>query len=63
MTDRTLSGQFLHHFVETINSELGQENLSIVLEKASLPSDWSDPTHWKNLKGAAAAEAYAVSAL
>jgi predicted hydrocarbon binding protein len=59
MTDRALSGRFLHHFVETIASELGQENLSIVLEKASLPSDWSDPARWKNLDGATAAEAYA----
>lgn len=59
MRDRTLSGRFLHHFVETIASELGQENLSIILEKASLPSDWSDPARWKDLDGAAAAEAYA----
>ena len=59
MSDRTLSGRFLYHFVETIASELGQENFSIVLEKASLPSDWSDATHWKNLDGTTAAEAYA----
>ncbi len=59
MSDRTLSGRFLHHFVETIASELGQENFSIVLEKASLPSDWSDPARWKNLDGTTAAEAYA----
>ena len=59
MSDRALSGRFLHHFVETIASELGQENLSIVLEKASLPSDWSDPARWENLDGTTAAEAYA----
>jgi predicted hydrocarbon binding protein len=59
MTERTLSSQFLRHFVETIASELGQENLSIVLEKASLPSDWSDLARWGNLDGIAVAEAYA----
>jgi len=55
MSSRTLSNHFLKNFVETIASELGQENLAIVLEKAGLPPDWSDPT----LSGATAAEAYA----
>lgn len=59
MSERTLSSRFLHHFVETISGELGQENLSIVLEKAGLPVDWSDPTRWGNLDGTTAAEAYA----
>jgi predicted hydrocarbon binding protein len=59
MTERTLSSEFLRHFVETIASELEQENLAIVLEKAGLPSDWSDPARWGNLDGIAAAEAYA----
>jgi predicted hydrocarbon binding protein len=59
MTERTLSSQFLHHFVKTVASELGQANLSIVLEKAGLPSDWSDPAHWENLDGTAIAESYA----
>jgi predicted hydrocarbon binding protein len=59
MTEQTLSSQFLRHFVETIASELEQENLAIVLEKAGLPSDWSDPARWGNLDGIAAAEAYA----
>jgi predicted hydrocarbon binding protein len=59
MTERTLSSRFLRHFVETIASELGQENLSIVLEKAGLPFNWSDPARWENLGYTAAAEAYA----
>jgi predicted hydrocarbon binding protein len=59
MRDRTLSGRFLRHFIETIASELGQENLSAVLEKAGLSSDWSGPARWGNLDGTAAAEAYA----
>lgn len=59
MNNRTLSSQFLYRFVETIVSELGQDNLSVVLEKAGLPSDWSDPGRWGSLSGRAAAEAYA----
>lgn len=59
MMERTLSSRFLGHFLDTIASELGQENFSIVLEKAGLPSDWSAPAHWENLGGTAAAKAYA----
>jgi predicted hydrocarbon binding protein len=59
MSGRTLSSRFLHHFIETIASELGQENLSIVLEKAGLPPDRSEPARWGSLNGATAAETYA----
>ena len=59
MSDRTLSSRFLHHFAETISDELGQEPLSVVLEKAGLPADWSDLADWENLKGDTAAKAYA----
>jgi len=59
MSARVVSSRFLHHFVETATSELGQENLSIVLEKAGLAPDWSDPVSWNNLNGTSAAEAYA----
>ena len=59
MRDRTLSNRFLRHFVETIASELAQENLSVVLEKAGLPADQSDPARWDSLSGTNAAEAYA----
>jgi len=59
MSSRMLSSRFLHHFVETIASELGQEKLSIVLEKAGLKPDRSDPAQWGSLNGATAAENYA----
>jgi predicted hydrocarbon binding protein len=59
LSGRTLSNRFLHHFVETVASELGQENLSIVLEKAGLSPAWSDPARWGSLNGIAAAETYA----
>jgi predicted hydrocarbon binding protein len=59
MRERTLSSRFLHHFVETIASELGGENLSIVLKKAGLPSDWSDPVRWESLTRTTPIEAYA----
>lgn len=59
MSSRTLSRHFLHYFVETIASELGHDNLSIVLEKAGLSVEWSDTTHWDTLDGKASAEAYA----
>ena len=59
MSGRTLSSRFLHHFVKTIAGELGQDNLSTVLEKAGLPADWSEPARWRNLSGTTSAEAYA----
>jgi predicted hydrocarbon binding protein len=59
MNERTLSSNFLHQFVRTTAKELGQESLSSVLEKAGLPSDWSDPVRLGPLSGKAAAEAYA----
>jgi predicted hydrocarbon binding protein len=59
MSEQTLSARFLQRFVETIASELGQENLSTVLEKAGFPTDWSDPAHWGSLSSTTAAEAYA----
>lgn len=59
MSERTLSSNFLQHFVRTISSELGQDYLSIVLEKAGLPSDWSAPDRWNSFNGNTAAKAYA----
>lgn len=59
MNGRTLSSRFLHHFIETIASELGQENLAIVLEKAGLSPDRADPSRWSSFNGATAAETYA----
>jgi len=59
MSDRTLSTRFLHQFVQTTAAELGQDNLSTVLMKAGLPSDWGTPSHLDSLDDAVAAEAYA----
>ena len=59
MSSRTLSSPFLHHFVETLASEFGQDNLFTVLETAGLPADWSDPARWGFLNATTAAEAYA----
>ena len=59
MSERALSVRFLHQFVETITSELGQETLSTVLEKAGLPPDWSNPARWGSLSATTATEVYA----
>src|SRR5512134_2919690 len=58
MSARVISSRFFNQFVETIASEVGKKNLSIVLEKAGLASDWSDPARLGNLNGTSAAEAY-----
>jgi len=59
MSERTLSPRFLHQFVQTTAAELGQENLSTVLMKAGLSSDWGTPTHLDSLDEVVTAEAYA----
>jgi len=59
MSTRSLSNHFYHQFVATIADELGQENLFMVLEKAGLPADWSNPAHWGNLRRISVAESYA----
>jgi len=59
VSERTLSNHFLHQFVDSIAGELGQENLSVVLEKAGLPPDWSDPFRWQSLTHTTPIEAYA----
>jgi predicted hydrocarbon binding protein len=59
MSERILSSRFLHQFIETIASELGPETLSTVLEKAGLPSDWSNPTRLESLNATTMTEAYA----
>jgi len=59
MSQRTLSPHFLHQFVQTTAAELGQDNLSTVLVKAGLPSDWGSPAHLDSLDEVIAAKAYA----
>ena len=59
MSERTLSSRVLHHFVRALDSDLGRENLSTVLAKSGLPSDWSDLAREEALTGTTAAETYA----
>jgi len=59
VSNRVLSSRYLDCFVGTVSSELGQETLSIVLEKAGLSSAQTDLSNWGSLDGAEAAEAYA----
>jgi predicted hydrocarbon binding protein len=59
MSIRQLSSRFLMQFVETAANELGHESLSLVMNKAGLASDWTEPVQWSSLNGRSAAEAYA----
>ena len=59
MSTRRLPGRVLDQFVQALDSEMGRENLSIVLDKAGLPTDWADPVRWGSITGNTAAEAYA----
>jgi predicted hydrocarbon binding protein len=59
MSERAFSSRVLHQFVQALHIEVGQENLSAVLVKAGLPSDWSNPARWGTLSDFTAAEAYA----
>lgn len=60
MSNQALSSRFLHDFISTVDSELGSEKLSTVLEKAGLPSERADPARLSALNGSAAAETYAA---
>ena len=53
------SVRLLQDVVEIIMSEIGEKNLSAVLEKSRLPIEWVDGEHLKNLSPQAAAESYA----
>lgn len=57
--DRLISMRLFGLFLETINAELGNETLSMILEKASLPADHADPQAVSRFTTASAAEAYA----
>ncbi|MDK1027728.1 MAG: hypothetical protein QGM50_02280 [Anaerolineae bacterium] len=59
MSEPALPKHFLQHFVKSTVNELSQDNLSTVLTKAGLPSDWSAPSRWEDFEGLAAAETYA----
>ncbi len=56
---RTFPQQFLRLFIEITTDEVGQENLFLLLEKASLPVAWANIERIATSDGHAAAEAYA----
>lgn len=59
MSDQMLPNRFLQHFIATVTSELGQDILASVLEKAGLPPEQADPAYWGTLNGTSAAGTYA----
>ncbi len=59
MKQRSSSNRFLLHFMEILVNDLGQENLSLVLEKANLPTAWADSKQLASSGEQGAAEAYA----
>lgn len=48
----------MQSFVETLSANLGQDTLSAVLEKASLPKSWADASYYASLDNARAAQSY-----
>lgn len=59
MTQRSPSNRFLRHFMDILVNDLGQENLSLVLEKANLPTAWANSEQLASSGERGAAEAYA----
>lgn len=59
MTQRSPSNRFLRHFMDILVNDLGQETLSLVLEKAGLPTVWADSEQLASNGERGAAEAYA----
>ncbi len=49
----------LHRFVDALSTDLGQDTLSVVLEKAGLPPEWAHPEHLGPLDELRSAQAYA----
>jgi len=54
-----LPARILRRFVEALDSNLGAEAFSAVLEKAGLPPEWAQPEHFGPLDDARSAEIYA----
>jgi predicted hydrocarbon binding protein len=59
MTQRSSANRFLRHFMDILVNDLGQENLSLVLVKANLPTAWADSERLASSGEQGAAEAYA----
>ncbi len=59
MPESLVSPRFLSLFVETLLADIGQGNLSAVLEKNGLPTDWIDPAYMASLSRERRVEVYA----
>ncbi|MFZ5880700.1 MAG: V4R domain-containing protein [Chloroflexota bacterium] len=59
MPEILLPARILRRFVEALDTNLGAEAFSAVLEKAGLPPEWAQPEHLGPLDETRAAEIYA----
>ena len=59
MNHRKVNSTYLAFFYEAIVGQLGQSNLTAVLEKASLPLGWAQPDTFQKMNSFEAARAYA----
>ncbi len=59
MNEAFVPSRFLLVFVETLSADIGRRNLTAVLEKDGLPTDWTDPAHLSSLDEEHSAEVYA----
>lgn len=59
MNQRKVNSAFLALFYEAVVRQLGQNNLTAVLEKASLPLGWAQPDTFQKMNSFEAARAYA----
>jgi predicted hydrocarbon binding protein len=59
VSETLLPVRFFRLFLETLNAELGQETLSLILEKGELSPDLSNPQATSRYTSLTAAEAYA----
>lgn len=54
-----ISPKIVRRFAEILSAKLGGEAISTVLEKAGLPSEWADASHFASFDETSAAQAYA----
>ena len=53
------SAKTLQYFVDILSAEISEKNLSVVLTKSGLPSEWAKSENLNQLDGSAATEVYA----
>jgi predicted hydrocarbon binding protein len=58
MSDIIFPPRIMVRFVEILSAELGHDTFTAVLEKAGLPADWADASHFNALDATRSAEAY-----